>query len=58
MTKSFWAKLLGWGQFAVMTLQQVSQGHFPQNRTEWAHLFGSFLLALALHHASSTAGTN
>ena len=56
MTKSLFAKLLGWGQFVVVTAEQVSSGHFPQNKGEWFHFLTSLLLALAVHGAASTEG--
>lgn len=55
--KTTYAKLLGWGQFILEALTQASNGHFPQNRNEWAHLLASAAVALAVHHASSTDGT-
>jgi len=55
--KTFWAKFFGWGQLVVVTLQQASAGHFPQNKSEWFSLVTSALLAGAVHHASSTDGT-
>jgi hypothetical protein len=55
--KTILAKVLGWGQLALATVEQVSHGHFPQNKLEWSHLVTSALLALALHAAASTDGT-
>lgn len=55
--KSVWAKIFGWGQFAVAIANQVSQGHIPQNKTEWSVFLTSLLIALGTHHASGTDGT-
>lgn len=55
--KTVYAKLAGWGQLVLAVIEQASNGHFPQNKTEWIHLFTSTLVALAVHHSSSTDGT-
>lgn len=61
MTKSFWAKVAGWGQFAVETANEVLQtngGVIPNTKAAWFRLIGSLLLAGGVHHASNTSGVH
>jgi len=57
MKKATWAKLFGWGQLVVTTAIQVIQANgFPHTGSEWLKIAGSLLIALSVHHASSTSG--
>ena len=55
--KVFWARFFGWGQLAIVAIQQASNGHFPQNKSEWVTLLTSAALAMSVHHAAATDGT-
>ncbi len=55
--KVFWARFFGWGQLAIVAVQQTSNGHFPQNKSEWVTLLTSAALAMSVHHAAATDGT-
>lgn len=61
MKSSTWAKLFGWGQFALQTLTQAgaafsSQG-LPHGAFNWIGFGASLLTAVAVHGASNTDGT-
>lgn len=56
--KQFWAKVLGFGQFAVTAIDISLQAHgIPQTPHQWLSIFGSAAIWVAVHKASGTDGT-
>lgn len=61
MNRNTIAKLLGWGQFAVVYINQAlsaNGGVLPTNRAGWLNLGGSLLLAGGVHQASNTSAAH
>lgn len=59
-SKSLWAKIFGWGQFGLTTVNTLvtQPGAIPHGFAGWTSLISSLLVAVGMHHASNTSGTN
>jgi len=52
------AKIMGWAQFGLTTLGQVTDaGGLPHGPVGWIGLAGSLLAAIGIHASSNTDGT-
>lgn len=51
------AKIMGWTQFGLQALQQVSQSGQPHGWASWVTTIASGALAVGMHAASNTDGT-
>jgi phosphotransferase system glucose/maltose/N-acetylglucosamine-specific IIC component len=58
-SKSTWAKIFGWAQFGLNTATTVATqpGAIPHGFAGWTGFLSSLLLAVGMHHASNTGGT-
>jgi hypothetical protein len=58
MNKATYAKLAGWGQLFITALAAAIQAHgVPNTSQAWLTVLTSAVVALAVHHASSTDGS-
>jgi len=54
---SHWlAKIVGWGQFGIVTIGQLAQAQ-PHGWAQWLTVVASGLAAIGIHAASNTDGT-
>ena len=50
------AKILAGLAAALVLAEQVSAGHFPQNKAEWFRFLGKFAVAAGIAYAAKTDG--